>query len=61
MKIIRDYTYLNQTDKGACVAIGNFDGVHKGHLSVIELAQEAAKNLNAPFGVNSLLLSSSRR
>ena len=51
MKIIRDYTYLNQTDKGACVAIGNFDGVHKGHLSVIELAREAAKNLNAPFGV----------
>ena len=35
MKIIRDYTFLNKEDKGACVAIGNFDGVHKGHLSVI--------------------------
>jgi len=51
LKIIRDYTYLNESDKGACVAIGNFDGVHKGHLSVIELARKAAKKLNTPHGV----------
>ena len=51
MKIIRDYTFLNKEDKGACVAIGNFDGVHKGHLSVIELARAAAKTLKTAFGV----------
>ena len=51
MKIIRDYTFLNKEDKGACVAIGNFDGVHKGHLSVIELARAAAETLNTAFGV----------
>ena len=51
MKIIRDYTYLNKEDKGACVAIGNFDGVHKGHLSVIELTRALAEKLNTAFGV----------
>jgi riboflavin kinase/FMN adenylyltransferase len=51
LKIIRDYTFLNKEDKGACVAIGNFDGVHKGHLSVIELARAAAETLNTAFGV----------
>ena len=51
MKIIRDYTFLNQEDKGACVAIGNFDGVHQGHLSVIDLAREVSTNLNSKLGV----------
>lgn len=49
MRIIRDYQFVNPDDRGASVAIGNFDGVHVGHQSVIELARKAAPD--APLGV----------
>ena len=51
MRIIRDYTYLDQSDRGASVAIGNFDGVHIGHQSVIDLARRAGDEIGAPLGV----------
>jgi riboflavin kinase / FMN adenylyltransferase len=35
--------------KGAVVAIGNFDGVHRGHRAVIEEAQAIAKGLQCPM------------
>ena len=31
--------------------MGNFDGVHLGHQSVLALAHAAAAELDAPFGV----------
>ena len=37
--------------KGAVVAIGNFDGVHRGHASVIAQARALADRLAAPLGV----------
>jgi riboflavin kinase/FMN adenylyltransferase len=37
--------------KGAAVAIGAFDGVHRGHQAVIAEAREAARRLGAPLGV----------
>ncbi|WP_299368930.1 bifunctional riboflavin kinase/FAD synthetase [uncultured Tateyamaria sp.] len=49
MKIIRDYQFVDPSDRGASVAIGNFDGVHVGHRTVIDLAQAAAPD--APLGV----------
>ena len=49
MKIIRDYQFVEPGDRGASAAIGNFDGVHLGHRSVIELARAAAPD--APRGV----------
>jgi riboflavin kinase/FMN adenylyltransferase len=49
MRIIRDYQFVDLPDRGATAAIGNFDGVHLGHRSVIELAQGAAPE--APLGV----------
>lgn len=49
MRIIRDYQFVDDADRGATAAIGNFDGVHQGHLSVIELARNAAPD--APLGV----------
>lgn len=49
MRIIRDYQFINPDDRGASVAIGNFDGVHIGHQSVIDLARIAAPD--APLGV----------
>ena len=45
MRIIRDYQYVKPQDRGACAAIGNFDGVHLGHRSVIELTRRAAPDL----------------
>ncbi|MFD3189965.1 bifunctional riboflavin kinase/FAD synthetase [Sedimentitalea sp. HM32M-2] len=49
MRIVRDYQFVEAQDRGASVAIGNFDGVHLGHQSVIELARRAAPD--APLGV----------
>ncbi len=49
MRIIRDYQFVEDQDRGATAAIGNFDGVHLGHRSVIDLARNAAPN--APLGV----------
>lgn len=49
MRIIRDYQFTQAPDRGASVAIGNFDGVHLGHQSVIDLARLAAPE--APLGV----------
>ena len=49
MRIIRDYQFVTPPDRGATAAIGNFDGVHLGHRSVIDLARAAAPE--APLGV----------
>ena len=49
MRIVRDYQFVEPEDRGASAAIGNFDGVHLGHLSVIDLARTAAPD--APLGV----------
>ena len=51
MRIIRDYDYLDPSDRGASVAIGNFDGVHVGHRTVIDLARTKAVALGAPLGI----------
>ncbi|MCP5074980.1 MAG: bifunctional riboflavin kinase/FAD synthetase [Rhodobacteraceae bacterium] len=42
---------LEDSAKGAAVAMGNFDGVHLGHQSVLALARAAAADLEAPLGV----------
>lgn len=51
MRIIRDSQFIDSADRGAAVAIGNFDGVHLGHQSVLDLARKAAEQLGAPLGV----------
>ena len=51
MKRFQDFRGLDRADRGAAVAMGNFDGVHLGHQSVLALAHAAAARLGAPFGV----------
>jgi riboflavin kinase / FMN adenylyltransferase len=36
---------------GAVIAIGNFDGVHRGHVAVIQRAEALAKKLGRPCAV----------
>ncbi|KQY84601.1 bifunctional riboflavin kinase/FAD synthetase [Brevundimonas sp. Root1423] len=49
--IVTDWRALPDGLKGAAVAIGAFDGVHRGHQAVIANAREAAHRLGAPLGV----------
>ena len=51
MRVIRSYHDVAPDDRGAAVAIGNFDGVHLGHQSVIDLARKAGASTGAPLGV----------
>jgi len=51
MRRFHDHRQLGPDDRGASVAMGNFDGVHLGHQSVLALAHAAAAELDAPFGV----------
>lgn len=39
MQIHQDFQWLDPKARGASVAMGNFDGVHRGHQSVIDLAR----------------------
>jgi riboflavin kinase/FMN adenylyltransferase len=51
MRIFRHYSGLPDSARGHAVAIGNFDGLHRGHLAVIDGAGAAAHAIGAPFGV----------
>lgn len=48
MRTFTTWTELPNDARGATAAIGNFDGVHLGHQSVIDQARNAA---DAPLGV----------
>ena len=51
MRIHRDHVGLPAAARGASVAIGNFDGVHRGHREVIRVAAGHARKLRCPLGV----------
>ncbi len=48
---VRDWRGLPDALRGAAVAIGAFDGVHRGHQAVIADARKAADRLGAPLAV----------
>ena len=50
-RIVHGWKNLPPQDRGVSVALGNFDGVHKGHQQVIAGAAEGAARLSAPLSV----------
>ena len=51
LHLISDWRALAPEQKGAALALGNFDGVHRGHRRVIADAARAAAALRVPLGV----------
>ena len=51
MRIYRHYDALPADARGAAVAIGNFDGVHPGHQTVIHEAGLIAGDMCRPWTV----------
>lgn len=51
VEIVTDWRGLPDRLKGSAVAIGAFDGVHRGHQAVIAAARAAADRLGAPLAV----------
>lgn len=49
MHIFRDHTFIDPKFRGASIAVGNFDGVHRGHQKVIDIARAAVPD--APLGI----------
>jgi riboflavin kinase/FMN adenylyltransferase len=51
LRLVSGWRDLAPEVRGASVALGNFDGVHRGHRLVIAEAAKAARALKAPLGV----------
>jgi riboflavin kinase/FMN adenylyltransferase len=51
MKIITDYQNCPADAKNSIIALGNFDGVHKGHREIIKFITASAKKNGIPSAV----------
>ncbi len=51
MKIFRDLDNIPEEYKNAVVTLGNFDGLHLGHRSIIAQAKIIAREKNAPLAI----------
>lgn len=51
MQIVDGYQAVPDSAHGAVLAIGNFDGVHRGHQALLAAALEEARRRGCPAGV----------
>ena len=50
--ISNDKVYsASERDSSVVVAIGNFDGLHKGHEKLLQFTRDEAVNRKLPFGI----------
>ncbi|MCZ7594533.1 MAG: bifunctional riboflavin kinase/FAD synthetase [Hyphomicrobium sp.] len=50
MLVVHGYKDVPQGARGAALAIGNFDGVHRGHQALLRAAVAIGRELGAPAG-----------
>jgi riboflavin kinase/FMN adenylyltransferase len=51
MQIIEDHQAISDLPKGMVLTIGNFDGVHRGHQSIITTARQLARDKQTQLAV----------
>ncbi len=51
MQVVRDTANVTSALRGAVLAIGNFDGVHRGHQALLAEVRRRAAGMGAPSGV----------
>ncbi|MGE0052621.1 MAG: bifunctional riboflavin kinase/FAD synthetase [Hyphomicrobium sp.] len=51
MQVVHGHTHVPVNARGAVIAIGNFDGVHRGHRALIAQAVSKAKQMERASGV----------
>ena len=50
MRVLTSYREVPEALRGGAIAIGNFDGVHRGHQAVLALTREWAGKAGGPAG-----------
>jgi len=51
MRLLRHTSSTPSECQGAVIAIGNLDGIHRGHRSLLDKARQIAEEIEAPWGV----------
>ncbi len=51
VKVFQSITDLKKSERGAVIALGNFDGIHRGHQAVINAASAVARETGKPLAL----------
>ena len=51
MQTFDSYEQLTEAGQGAAIAIGSFDGMHRGHQALFERARDMARGKQVPLGL----------